>query len=219
VRPLRLGAGDATVRTILCLGAHADDIEIGCGGTLLRLLAAGPVDVHWIVFSGAGDREAEARRSACLFLQGAAPQTVAVQQFQDAYFPYIGAEIKAYFSELQRAVPSPDVVFTHYRNDGHQDHRLISELTGNTFRDHLVLEYEIPKYDGDLSTPNCYVPLDEPTVRLKLGYLLGTFASQRDKSWFTDETFRGLMRVRGVECRAPGGYAEAFYARKLVIAP
>jgi LmbE family N-acetylglucosaminyl deacetylase len=207
---------DGAVR-ILCVGAHSDDLEIGCGGTVLALAAARSVDVHWVVLSGDREREREARASACLFLQGAAQRAVVTRQFRDGFFPYVGAELKEFFEELKHTV-SPDVIFTHYRGDRHQDHRVVSELTWNTFRDHLILEYEIPKYDGDLGAPNCYVPLDEATTRVKTGYLLSTFKSQRAKHWFTEDTFRGLMRLRGIECAAPHGHAEAFYAHKLVLA-
>ena len=209
---------DASLR-VLCLGAHSDDIEIGCGGTVLRLLAAGRgVEVHWVVLSADPQREREARDGACRFLQEAAARTVVVKQFRDGFFPYVGADIKQYFEDLKQTC-SPDVIFTHFRGDRHQDHRVVSDLTWNTFRRHLILEYEVPKYDGDLGSPNCYVPLDDATWRLKTRHLLSVFQSQSAKSWFTEDTFRGLMRLRGVECGAPEGYAEAFYAHKLALEP
>jgi len=209
---------DAEFR-VLCLGAHADDIEIGCGGTMLHLAATVPgAEFTWIVLSGDGTRAEEARRGAALFLRSAARAHVVVKAFRDGFFPYVGASIKEYFEELKRD-QTPDVIFTHHRGDRHQDHRLVSELTWNTFRDHLILEYEVPKYDADLGAPNCYLPLDDATCREKTRHLLDAFASQRDRRWFTEDTFRGLMRVRGVECAAPGGYAEAFYAHKLVVRP
>ncbi len=204
---------------VLCVGAHPDDIEIGCGGTLLGLAATVPgAEFTWIVLSGEGARAHEARRGAALFLRAAACARVVVKDFRDGFFPYVGASIKEYFEELKRE-PAPDVIFTHYRGDRHQDHRLVSDLTWNTFRDHLILEYEVPKYDGDLGAPNCYVPLDPTTCDEKTRCLLDVFGSQRERPWFTDDTFRGLMRLRGVECAAPGGYAEAFYAQKLVLRP
>jgi len=213
--PLARGP-DAPLR-VLCLGAHADDIEIGCGGTVLRLAeATPPPEFDWIVFSGDGPRADEARCGASLFLRSAGPARVVVKNFRDGFFPYVGGSIKEYFEELKRQ-PAPDVIFTHYRGDRHQDHRLISELTWNTFRDQLILEYEVPKYDGDLGSPNCYVPLDDPTCRKKTRHLCDAFGSQRERRWFTEETFRGLMRLRGVECGAPDGLAEAFYAHKLVL--
>lgn len=209
---------DAPFR-VLCLGAHADDIEIGCGGTLLKLAAARPqAAFHWVVFSADGEREQEARRGASLFLRGTCRHEVVVKQFRDGFFPYVGGEIKEYFEELKRQIV-PDVIFTHYRGDRHQDHRVISELTWNTFRDHLILEYEIPKYDGDLGSPNCYVRLDDATSRLKTEYLVAAFTSQMGRRWFSADTFRGLMRVRGIEAGAPAGYAEAFYAHKLALIP
>ena len=207
-------APDTPLR-VLCLGAHSDDIEIGCGGTVLRLAAARCVDVTWVVLSADAARAGEARRGADLFLRSAARASVLVKEFRDGFFPYVGADVKTYFEEL-KAIVSPDVVFTHYRADRHQDHRLVSELTWNTFRDHLILEYEIPKWDGDLGSPNCYVALDEETCGRKTDYLLATFQSQIGKRWFTADTFQGLMRVRGIEAGAAEGYAEAFYAHKLV---
>lgn len=206
-------------QTILCLGAHPDDIEIGCGATILRSLATDtPSKVVWVVFSGDGIREQESRRSAARFLEGLEEQQLVITKFQDGYFPFVGGEIKDLFEKLKRDV-DPDLIFTHCINDRHQDHHLIADLTWQTFRDHLILEYEVPKYDGDLGSPNCYVPVTEAQCRAKIAHVLAGFESQREKDWFTEETFRGLMRVRGIECRAPSGYAEAFYARKIVVAP
>ena len=201
---------------VLCLGAHSDDIEIGCGGLILSLInRAAAVDVRWVVFSGRANREREARRSAAKFLKGAARARVDVRQFRDGFFPY-DSDIKEVFERLKREI-DPDLVLTHYRNDRHQDHRVLSDLAWNTFRDHLVLEYEIPKFDGDLGTPNFFVPLTRATCARKVKYLMTVFGTQRDKHWFSEETFMGLMRLRGMECRAAGGYAEAFYARKVVL--
>lgn len=201
---------------VLCIGAHSDDIEIGCGGLILSLIGQQKVvDIDWIVFSAAGPREREARRSAETFLQGAHRTNILVKHFRDGFFPYEGAKIKRVFEQLKARV-TPDLVLTHYRDDRHQDHRVLSDLTWNTFRDHWVLEYEIPKFDGDLGTPNCFVPLDRRICSRKVKYVSEAFGTQRDKHWFTDETFMGLMRLRGMECRAPQGYAEAFYARKVV---
>ena len=206
-RPLRL----------LCLGAHADDIEIGCGGLILSLIARYPdVEVDWIVFSGSSERSGEAQHSAELFLRGTARKRILVKGFRDGFFPYEGASIKTVFEELKQEC-SPHIVLTHHRDDRHQDHRVLSDLAWNTFRDHMILEYEIPKFDGDLGSPNCFVPLDGATCARKVEYLVTAFGSQRDKHWFTKETFLGLMRLRGMECRARDGYAEAFYARKAVL--
>jgi LmbE family N-acetylglucosaminyl deacetylase len=203
------------LRTILCLGAHADDIEIGCGGTLLRLLAAQPdVHVHWVVLSADEVRAAESRRSAQLFLRHAARAQVEVQQFRDSFFPYQGGAVKEHFGRLQAAV-APDLIFTHRREDVHQDHRLVAELTWNTFRQHLILEYEIPKYEGDLGQPNVFADLDEATCRNKVEHLLAAFPSQRAKPWFTAETFWSLLRIRGLESGGETRLAEAFHARKL----
>jgi LmbE family N-acetylglucosaminyl deacetylase len=201
--------------TILCLGAHSDDIEIGCGGTLLHLLGQMPdASVHWVSFSAEGKRAEEAQRGVELFA-GEQADAVELHTFRDGFFPGAFGEIKERFRDLQRSV-DPDLVLTHWRGDLHQDHRLISELTSQTFRNHLILEYEIAKYDGDLGAPNVYVSLDAEEADRKVDNLLSAFASQKDKYWFTADTFRALMRVRGVECRASSGYAEAFYGHKLV---
>jgi len=202
---------------ILCLGAHSDDIEIGCGGALFTLLEASPdVEVQWVVFGAQGAREEEARRSAGIVLAGAARARVEVLGFPDSFFPYEGAAIKRQFEEIKAGF-SPDLIFTHRGNDRHQDHRLVSELTWNTYRDHLILEYEIPKYDGDLGNPNVFVPVDERARARKLSVLMDVFCTQRDKRWFSPETFDGLMRIRGIECASPTGYAEGFHARKLTL--
>lgn len=214
---LDLGHARPPLAHVLCLGAHADDIEIGCGGTLLALLAAHPsLSVTWVVFSASGVRADEARQSAEGFLAGAGSSVVQIHQFRDGFFPHEWPRIKETFEKLKGG-PAPDLVFTHHGADRHQDHRALAELTWNTFRDHLVLEFEIPKYDGDMGSPNVFFPLDEATVSRKIEGLMEHFASQRSKRWFTDDLFRGLMRLRGMECNAPAGHAEAFYARKLVL--
>ncbi len=201
---------------ILCLGAHSDDIEIGCGGTILRLTAQYPGSVfNWVVFSAIGVRNVEAQCAAGLFA-GAGLREPLLKTFPDGFMPFVGGEVKAVFEELKQTV-SPDIVFTHNRNDAHQDHRLIAELTWNTFRDHFILEYEIPKYDGDLGRPGVYVPLDLEVCQTKVRYVIDTFQSQHIKRWFQQDTFFSLMRLRGMECNAPSGYAEAFYCRKLLL--
>src|ERR1019366_10187722 len=155
---LKPDSGAARPLDILCLGSHSDDIEIGCGGAILHLADQYPGSrFHWVVFSATGVREAEARRAAEMFA-GNNLQEPILKSFQDGFMPFSGGEVKAIFEELKGKV-SPDVIFTHHRNDAHQDHRLIAQLTWNTFRDHLILEYEIPKYDGDLGQPNVFVPL------------------------------------------------------------
>jgi LmbE family N-acetylglucosaminyl deacetylase len=201
---------------ILCLGAHADDIEIGCGGTVLRLLAEHPgATFHWVVLSGDGEREREARDSARRFF-GSAHAQLDVHQIRDGHFPVALSAIKDAMEDVKRGF-SPDLIFTHYRDDRHQDHRAVSDATWQTFRDHLVLEYEVPKWDGDLGVPHCFVALPEAVRRRKVEYLLAAFPTQRGKRWFTEETFHALLRLRGVECGAPDGYAEAFYARKTIL--
>ena len=211
---LTLGRSDGAPLRVLCLGSHADDLEIGCGGTVLKLIDAHPgTEIDWIVFSASTERAAEARASAAKFLEGAASASVAVEGFRDGFFPYTGGEVKQYFEDLKRRC-SPDVIFTHYRDDRHQDHRLISDLTWNTFRDHLILEYEIPKYDGDFGSPNMFVHLDEVTCRRKVHTITATFQTQKQRHWFSDDTFLGLLRLRGMEAASPTGYAEGFYCRK-----
>ena len=203
---------------ILCLGAHSDDIEIGCGATLLSLVAAHrAISIKWVVFGATGIRETEARASAGMMLAGAEETSIEVLGFPDAFFPHEGSAIKREFNRLGSEF-APDVVFTHRGDDRHQDHRVISELTWNTFRNHLILEYEIPKYDGDLGQPNVFVPIEDAVRRQKIELLDTCFGSQRAKSWFSAETFDAVMRIRGVECASPTGYAEGFYARKLSLA-
>lgn len=215
--PLKLSQGRSAPLRLLFLGAHADDIEIGCGGTILQLLATCPdVDVLWVVFSAAGEREREARASASLLLDQAKQQKVIVMNFRDGFFPYQGAEIKEFFEELKNEA-DPDLIFTHYRDDRHQDHRAISDLTWNTWRRHLILEYEIPKYDGDLGTPNCFVALDKDICTRKIKHICDVFQSEANKAWLTEDTFQAIMRLRGVECAASEKYAEAFYCRKLIL--
>ncbi len=213
---LQLGQSTGPLR-ILCLGAHSDDIEIGCGGTILRLLAQRHnVEVKWAVFAASPARRLEAEKSAEMFLKGAAQKEIVVKDFKESFFPYIGSEIKTYFEELKCTI-NPDLVFTHFRDDLHQDHRLISELTWNTFRDHVILEYEIIKYDGGLGSPNLFVHLSEEVCAKKMKYLMENFQSQRAHQWFTEEAFRAILRLRGVESNAPSKFAEAYYARKLVL--
>ncbi len=202
---------------VLCLGAHADDLEIGCGGTMLELVSGGAAECTWVVWSGTPERAAEARGAAARVMAGAAASRVLVESFGDGFFPAQWADIKARFEALKREV-EPDLIFTHHRADRHQDHQVIAELTWNTWRSHLILEYEVPKFEGDLHTPNLYSPLARDTVDRKVSILMDCFASQRGRTWFEAETFRGLMRIRGVECGAPSGYAEGFHAPKLSLA-
>jgi len=204
------------IERVLAIGCHADDIEIGCGGTLIALTRAHPgLAITWVVLAAPGERAAEARASAETFLADAAESDVQVHEFRDGFLPYLGGEVKDVFEGLK--VVQPDLVFTHTRHDLHQDHRLACELTWNTFRNHLILEYEIPKYDGDLGSPNVFVPLEEAVVEAKLRIVREHYPSQRGKHWFDDELFRGLMRLRGMESSTR--YAEAFTCRKLTLVP
>jgi LmbE family N-acetylglucosaminyl deacetylase len=215
---LRLPARATDPLRILCLGAHSDDIEIGCGGTMLRLLAEHPdAEVRWVVLGSSGERDGEAFASAERFLAGAAKRDVIVRNFKTSFFPYVGDEIKACFEELKATGSPPDVIFTHARQDLHQDHGLVSELTWQTYRNQLILEYEILKYDGDLGAPNVFVHLDTATCEKKIRFLMEGFATQRDKDWFTPDAFQAVLRLRGVESKAPDRYAEAFYGRKVVL--
>jgi LmbE family N-acetylglucosaminyl deacetylase len=201
----------------LCLGAHSDDIEIGCGGTILRLLREYPESTAtWIVFAAKAERRAEAEKSARQLLKSAARTDVRVMDFKESYFPYTGDPIKTFFESLKQDI-RPDIIFTHYRNDLHQDHRLISELTWNTFRNHHILEYEVMKYDGDLGAPNYFVHLDQRTARRKVSHILKSFPSQSSHPWFDEDAFLALLRLRGIESNAPDKFAEAFYCRKVVI--
>jgi LmbE family N-acetylglucosaminyl deacetylase len=200
---------------ILCLGAHCDDIEIGCGGTLLRLIREVPdAQICWVVFSGNEERRREAQKSAQVLLEKVTTKTVDIQNFRESYFPFVGDQIKDYFEQISNF--SPDLIFTHCEKDAHQDHRLISSLTWNTFRNNLVLEYEIPKYDADLGTPNVYFTLSKADVELKVTHLLGHFKSQSLRQWFDSETFKAIMRIRGLEINSSSKYAEAFYSRKIL---
>ena len=202
--------------SLLCLGAHSDDIEIGAGATILSLLERDiRLDVHWCVLSGGGERRGEAESSAADFLARAATTQIEVLSFHDSFFPEQGEAIKQWFESLKKRI-EPDLILTHRRDDAHQDHRQVCQLTWNTFRDHFILEYEIPKYDGDLGLPNFFVHLNPVQCDRKLELLLAHFATQANKHWFTEETFRALMRLRGIESRAPDHYAEAFHCRKII---
>jgi LmbE family N-acetylglucosaminyl deacetylase len=216
--PLRIGRPEAKPARVLAIGAHPDDIEIGCAGTILKLIEQEAIsEFLWVVLSGKGERADEARRSAEALLEEVPRSEVVVRDFPDGFFPYEGQRIKDFFEQL-KADFSPDVVFTHQRADLHQDHRLSCELTWNTFRDHLILEYEVPKYDGDMSAPNTFVPIEESLHRRKIDHLMSYFGSQLSKRWFKEELFSSLLRLRGMECNSPSSYAEAFFCRKAVLA-
>ena len=215
--PLELGrSGGAPVR-LLAIGAHPDDIEIGCCGTILKLLEEDALSaIGWVVLSGKGERADEAKASAEAVLSGVEEKQLMLPDYRDGFFPYDGGDIKEFFESLKEF--SPDIVLTHQRADLHQDHRVACELTWNTFRDHLILEYEVPKYDGDIGSPNLFVPLGEDLRRRKIDHLMTHFASQRPKRWFKDDLFSGLLRLRGMECNSPTSFAEAFYCRKDMLA-
>ena len=201
--------------TVLCLGAHCDDIEIGCLGTLLELRGRYPrAHFHWVILAGDDAREAESRQAAQRAL--GAHCSVEVQRFAGSYLPYEGRAVKDHFESVARRV-QPDLIFTHHLADRHQDHRVLAELTWNTFRRHQILEYEIPKYEGDLGHPNVYVPLSETSLAHKLDVLMESFPTQAHRSWFSRDLFKGHLRLRGVECNAASGHAEAFHGRKIVV--
>ncbi len=207
----------ANIKRILCVGAHCDDIEIGCGGTILRLISGSDrIEFYWLVLCSNAERAREARRSADALLKRARKKTIVVKTFRDGFLPYIGTPVKEYFEQLKKSF-SPDLIFTHFRQDLHQDHRLVCELTWNTFRNHLILEYEIPKYDADLQQPNFFVPLSDAIRRKKVQHLMRYFGTQRDKHWFSADLFNGLMRLRGVEAASPTRHAEGFHCRKLIL--
>ena len=209
-------AEEGGVSRLLVIGAHSDDAEIGCAGAVLSLIARNPsIAVTWVVLAATGEREAEARDSAEQLLAGAGDVTIMMGGFRDGFLPALGLEVKEFFERLKPV--QPDLILTHQRNDLHQDHRTACEFTWNTFRDHLILEYEIPKWDGDLGAANAFVPLSQESVTAKVDHLMAHFASQRSKRWFTPNVFTGLMRLRGMECASPSGYAEGFYGRKLSI--
>ncbi len=202
---------------LLALGAHSDDIEIGCGGTILRLASEGLLSsVRWVVLSATGEREAEARRGAGAFLAGIQRVEVLVAGFRDGFFPYLGEVVKDFFEEHRDSF-APDLILTHRRDDLHQDHRLVGELTWNTYRTHLILEYEVPKYDGDMSSPNIYVELPEETCERKIEIVTATFQTQASRPWFDPDAFRAVMRLRGMESNASSRFAEGFTCRKAVI--
>jgi LmbE family N-acetylglucosaminyl deacetylase len=204
----------------LFLGAHCDDIEIGCGGTVIELLKAYPdALIHWVVLSSGAKRAAEARRASQALLRSACNATVLIKDFRDCVFPSQTSEIKDFLEQVKQSMLDgpPDVVFAHFREDLHQDHRVVGELVWNSFRNHIVLEYEIPKFDGGLGSPSFFVPISQTAMKRKIALLMKVFPSQLSRSWFTPETFQGLMRLRGIECNSPSGYAEAFYARKIVL--
>jgi LmbE family N-acetylglucosaminyl deacetylase len=214
---LNLTKGPGDTIQLLCLGAHSDDIEIGCGGTLLSLKKTWPnLKVHWVVLSACAGRKQEAAKAVELFMGGC--EQVFLKEFRDGFLPYNGSEVKEFFEELKAKV-NPDLILTQWGGDAHQDHRLLSELTWSTFRNHLILEYEIPKYDGDMGRPNFYIPLERAFCDQKIDHLFAAFKSQSSKKWFSRDTFLALMRIRGMECNSPSGYAEAFHTRKVTFQP
>ena len=217
MNPIKLIQNKQDPLKILCLGAHCDDIEIGLGGTLMMLTASYSIEfVHWQVFCSDETRKIEAEKSALIYLNDIGDKIINIMDFRDGFLPYIGYNIKEKFEIIKNDF-QPNLIFTHYRNDLHQDHRLLCELTWNTFRNHLILEYEIPKYDGDLGKPNFYVEISPELTERKIELLHNCFKSQSNKQWFDELTFKAIMRIRGMECAAEGGFAEAFYANKLFL--
>ena len=215
--PLLINPDPTQPFRVLCFGAHCDDIEIGCGGTILRLLAERPeVHIRWVVMSGSAERRTEAEVSAQSFLAQAENSAVEVHSYRESFLPQQWGAVK---DEIERVKSEfhPNLVFTHRRDDAHQDHSLLGELVWNSFRDHLILEYEIPKYDGDMGQPNLFVPLSEENASRKVSLLWESFPSQRRRAWFDDRTFFALLRLRGMECNAPHGWAEGFHVRKMVV--
>lgn len=203
--------------SLLLLGAHCDDIEIGCGGTLLKLLDEYEIsEIKWIIFTSDETRKKEAFNSAKQFLESIDAADVLIMDYKDGYLPSLWSEIKDEFEKIKESY-DPDIIFTHYRNDLHQDHRTINELTWNTFRNHLILEYEISKYDGDLGNPNCFVSLTENQIERKKQIIMDSFESQLGKHWLDETLLKSMMRIRGVECASETNYAEAFYNRKMVL--
>jgi LmbE family N-acetylglucosaminyl deacetylase len=214
---VQFGNLEVSPRRILCLGAHCDDIEIGCGGTILRLIQENPnLEFYWVVFSSTPQRKREAREAARMFLGASVRSRVVIRNFRDSFFPYEGKVIKQFMESIKKRY-QPDLIFTHYRDDLHQDHQVISELTWNAFRNHLILEYEIPKYDGDLGSPNFFMGLDEALCKRKISNILRAFRSQAAKQWFSEDTFRAVLHIRGMESHAEGKFAEGFYCRKVVV--
>jgi LmbE family N-acetylglucosaminyl deacetylase len=205
----------ATVKSICFIGAHSDDIEIGCGGLLLAIAASRPdISISWNVFSGGGTlRQEEAELGKTIFTVPQQTVKATIHAFQDGHFPNQFAEIKAEFESLKAT--HFDLILTHYRHDRHQDHKTLSDLAYNTWRNHMILEYEIIKYDGDLGNPNIYLPLTEELIAAKADKLIEAFGSQRSKNWFDKDTFSGLARLRGVECQSK--FAEAFHLRKATV--
>jgi LmbE family N-acetylglucosaminyl deacetylase len=213
--PLRLPGREPL--KVLCLGAHCDDIEIGCAGSLMTLQERYPgSSFEWVVFTREDGRDSETRQAAGLIHDGAAAVKVDVLDFRMSYLPFEGAKVKDQFESIKNRI-DPSLIFTHRLEDRHQDHRLVAELTWNTFRNHLILEYEIPKYEGDLGHPNLYVPLDEAVAARKVEMLVSCFPSQRTRAWFSSELFEAQLRLRGIECNAPSGRAEAFHVRKAIL--
>jgi LmbE family N-acetylglucosaminyl deacetylase len=212
---LNIGLPQDRPLNILALGAHCDDIEIGAGGTLLKLLDNYSIaSVKWVVFASNEVRKKEATVSALHFLEKAENRDIVVNSYRDGFLPFMAAEVKEFFEKIKGEF-IPDVIFTHYRDDRHQDHRLVSDLTWNTWRNHMILEYEIPKYDGDLGIPNFYVPLEEKYIIKRNQIIIDSFESQKQKHWFDDATFRALPRIRGMESATI--FAEAFYSRKIIL--
>jgi LmbE family N-acetylglucosaminyl deacetylase len=204
---------------VLCVGAHCDDIEIGCGGTLLSLgKSHTDLKITCAIFSGNDDRQREARKSLESLFSAAADLQIVFHDFADGRLPFVGEAVKNAMEDIRGNI-DPDLIFTHWEGDRHQDHRFLSEVTWNTFRDHLIMEFEIPKYDGDFGSPGVFCPLDKDTAERKVDHLMRAYRSQASKDWFTPDLFMSVLRIRGMEARADSGFAEGFYCRKLPLLP
>jgi LmbE family N-acetylglucosaminyl deacetylase len=213
---LHLEAPAGRPLSILAIGAHPDDIEIGAGGALLSLAAAYPgLQARYVVMTGTAERHQEAHSAASAFLPSADVR-IDLHELPEGRFPAVWAQVKDALEEVARSC-SPDLVLAPTRADAHQDHRTIGEIVSTVFRDQLYLGYEIPKWDGDLGQPSMYFPLSAGVARRKVELLHKCFPSQRGRDWWDDEVFLGMARLRGMECRAP--YAEAFTCTKAVILP
>lgn len=213
----RLGLPTDRGPRILVVGAHADDAEIGAGGTIGRLVSERPdAAFTWVVLAAADPlRAAEARASADRLLAGAANRSVDVRDLRDGFLPFLGVAPKE--AMMDHTSSDPDLILAPRRDDAHQDHRLVSELVQQVFRRGTILEYEVPKWDGDLGPANLYVRLSAAEAAAKVTHLLASFPSQTDRGWFSGDTFRAILRLRGIECRAPDGNAEAFNCGKLIV--
>lgn len=201
---------------VVALGAHADDIEIGAGGLIQRLVADTPsLSIRWLVASATPERRREAEKASSRLVGSVSDCTLDIGDLRDGFLPFLGPAPKEWL--IRHAGFEPDIVICPRGEDLHQDHRLVGQLAWQVFRSSLIFEYEIPKYEGDLGRPNVYVVLDRATAERKVATILEAFPSQRSRRWFEPETFWALLRLRGIEAASPTGFAEAFHASKIVL--